>query len=112
MEAVMFLLAAPFLFCARRAHSAAALARARCAARAEEAGGDEPAGRGWFDSSYELRTGLTVVEHQHLHGDTLELAVALLWQPAAGDRRSLRARRAPARHHARDEYRTEPQRGW
>jgi hypothetical protein len=111
MEAVMFLLVAPFLFCARRAHSAAALARARCAARAEEAGGGVPAGRGWFDSSYELRTGLTVVEHQHLHGDTLELAVALLWQPAASDRRPPRARRAAARHHADDEYRTEPRRG-
>lgn len=35
------------------------------------------AGPGWFDSSHDLRAGLTVVEHQHLHGDTLELAVAL-----------------------------------
>jgi len=108
----MFFLAAPFLFCARRAHSMAAMARARCAARANEAQGDAPSGRGWFDSSYELRTGLTVVEHQHLHGDTLELAVALLWEPAASDRRPLRTRRAAARHHARDEHRTEPRRGW
>lgn len=88
------------------------MARARCAARADEAGGDASSGRGWFDSSYELRTGLTVVEHQHLHGDTLELAVALLWEPAASDRHPLRTRRAAARHHADDEYRTEPRRGW
>jgi hypothetical protein len=107
----MFLLAAPFLFCARRAHSVAAMARARCAARADEAGGDASSGRGWFDSSYELRNGLTVVEHQHLHGDTLELAVALLWEPAASDRRPMRTRRAAARHHPGDEYRTEPKRG-
>ena len=62
---------------ATRAASMADLARERCAARAhsEPAG---PANSGWFDSSEALRRGLTVVEHHSLHGDTLELAVALL----------------------------------
>lgn len=56
----------------------AAVARRRCTARViDEAA---PAGPGWFDSSWDLRSGLTVVEHRHLHGDTLELAVELLVQ--------------------------------
>lgn len=79
----MFLLVVPFLFRARAATCAAAMARARCAARACEADRDAPAGSGWFDSSYELKSGLTVVEHLHLHGDTLELAVSMLVRPPA-----------------------------
>lgn len=66
---------------ATSAPSAAASARERCAARAqsEPAGErDVAGGSGWFDSSQALQEGLTVVEHHSLHGDTLELAVALL----------------------------------
>ena len=66
---------------ATRAASMADLARERCAARAHSEPAGEPAGpanSGWFDSSEALRRGLTVVEHHSLHGDTLELAVALL----------------------------------
>ncbi len=65
----------------QRAPSIAALARERCAARSRTepaAEPAEPAGFGWFDSSHALLDGLTVVEHHSLHGDTLELAVALL----------------------------------
>lgn len=52
-------------------------ARRRADGRAIDPHQPLPAGPGWFDSSHDLRAGLTVVEHQHLHGDTLELAVAL-----------------------------------
>lgn len=65
---------------APRAPSAAALARQRCAARMQaepEQEPSQPSGSGWFDSSHALSAGLTVVEHHHLHGDTLELAMAL-----------------------------------
>jgi hypothetical protein len=65
---------------AQRPHSACALARERCAARAQaEPSAEEmaPGGSGWFESSHALLAGLTVVEHHSLHGDTLELAVAL-----------------------------------
>lgn len=64
-----------------RPGSMADQARERCAARTHgEAAVErtEPAHSGWFDSSHALRSGLTVVEHHSLHGDTLELAVALL----------------------------------
>lgn len=66
-----------------RATNAAAQARARCAARShgeatEEL--DEPGTAGWFDSSHALSDGLTVVEHDGLEGEALELAVALWLQ--------------------------------
>lgn len=67
------------LFNAPPALPPAAAAQARRAARAEP-DDEAPTGPGWFDSSWDLRSGLTVVEHQHLHGDTLDLAVALWLQ--------------------------------
>jgi hypothetical protein len=65
----------------QRPLSIAAEARARCLARTptepEPELPDAPTGGGWFDSSFALQEGLTVVEHHSMHGDTLELAVAL-----------------------------------
>lgn len=64
---------------AQRPLSVATLARERCTARSQsEPAVAQPEGFGWFDSSHALLEGLTVVEHHSLHGDTLELAVALL----------------------------------
>ncbi|MBA3598583.1 MAG: hypothetical protein H0W40_14580 [Methylibium sp.] len=80
-EVAMLVLAAHrFYDNATRAPSIAALARERCAARAQGEPAPErvePGTGGWFESSQALRKGLTVVEHHSRHGDTLEIAVAL-----------------------------------
>lgn len=66
--------------------SALAAARARRAAREEQATDAPARGCGWFDSSYELSRGLLVTEHRDLDdGATLELAVDMAIQTGFTD---------------------------